>query len=252
MTGEETTCRLIDGTERRFPIVRLHVDTPYYTGDIRAMSIKEPLYELILGNIPEIRIQPNPNWKAETGVRTTRDHTEVQAKAEQAHKRQNGNVEEMAAATNNLSEKLKRKGIGKDVTKWAPASIMGGERTSITRPARSKGRRWTEHRAEQLNTQPHHSHARWPRHWRHGYVPRAENGIISNRATLPMTRRVHRAEHLYTWPHHSSTSWPRHQRNSDNGCIQCAENNIPSKTAMLPLITGINQARLPPFHSNTR
>ena len=47
--GTEVTCTLIDGTQRRFPLVRVYVDTPYYIGYLDAMAMKNPLYDLILG-----------------------------------------------------------------------------------------------------------------------------------------------------------------------------------------------------------
>ncbi len=39
---------LIDGTVRRFPTAAIHVDTPYYTGDVEAMCMERPIYDLII------------------------------------------------------------------------------------------------------------------------------------------------------------------------------------------------------------
>jgi hypothetical protein len=67
MTGEEARCVLIDGTERKFPLAKINIDTPYYTGDVTAMCMQQPIYELILGNIPSVRSEPDPTWKASSG-----------------------------------------------------------------------------------------------------------------------------------------------------------------------------------------
>ena len=71
-TNMETVCVLIDGTERKFPIAKLYVDTPYYTGYVEAMVMDNPLYDLILGNIPGIADQPKPGWKAQGNAVKTR------------------------------------------------------------------------------------------------------------------------------------------------------------------------------------
>ena len=67
-TGKETSCILIDGTQRRFPLARIQVDTPYYTGEVEAMVMNEPMYELILGNSTAVRKVPDPEWKMEAGA----------------------------------------------------------------------------------------------------------------------------------------------------------------------------------------
>ncbi|XP_063971781.1 uncharacterized protein LOC135159725 [Lytechinus pictus] len=65
MTGEECTCVLIDHTLRTFPIAMIDVNTPFYVGKVRALCVKTPLYDLILGNIPGVKSpdHPDPHWK---------------------------------------------------------------------------------------------------------------------------------------------------------------------------------------------
>ena len=58
-TGEEVTCMLIDGTERKFPLAHIYVDTPYYTGYVKAMCMDNPLYDLIVGNLQDMSDKPN-------------------------------------------------------------------------------------------------------------------------------------------------------------------------------------------------
>ncbi|KAK3746423.1 hypothetical protein QZH41_012761 [Actinostola sp. cb2023] len=66
LTGKEHWCVLIDGTIRRFDMARVFVDTPFYTGTIEAMCMKEPVYDLVIGNIAGARISPDASWKPTT------------------------------------------------------------------------------------------------------------------------------------------------------------------------------------------
>ena len=77
MTGKEIFCVLIDGTLRKFPVAMVTVDTPYFVGDIEAMCMEQPIYDLVIGNIDSASLIPNKNWKpingkCEAAVVTTR------------------------------------------------------------------------------------------------------------------------------------------------------------------------------------
>ena len=52
LTGQEERCVLIDGTVRRNPVAQIHLDTPYYTGLTTAVCMNNPLFDVIIGNIP--------------------------------------------------------------------------------------------------------------------------------------------------------------------------------------------------------
>lgn len=54
-TGESQTCLLIDGTERHFPLALVDVDTPFYTGQVEALCMDNPVYDLIIGKIAGAR-----------------------------------------------------------------------------------------------------------------------------------------------------------------------------------------------------
>ena len=53
LTGAEQTCVLIDGTVRRTPVAEIEIETPYYTGKVTAVCMRNPLYDVIIGNIPD-------------------------------------------------------------------------------------------------------------------------------------------------------------------------------------------------------
>ena len=64
-TGKKVTCILADGTTRIFPVARIKVDTPYFVGQVEALSMDNPVYDLVIGNIGGERAADNPNldWK---------------------------------------------------------------------------------------------------------------------------------------------------------------------------------------------
>lgn len=55
---------MIDGKVRRVPVAKVSVNTPYYVGDVEALCMDKPVYDLILGNIPGVRDpgDPNTDW----------------------------------------------------------------------------------------------------------------------------------------------------------------------------------------------
>ena len=69
LTGREEFCVLIDGTIRRTPVAEIYVDTPYYTGTTIAVCMKNPIYDLIIGNIKGAA-DPNPSPQLTLAVQT--------------------------------------------------------------------------------------------------------------------------------------------------------------------------------------
>ena len=63
-TGEVGHMLTVDRTIKRAPIARIEVDTPFYNGTVEAMCMKDPLFDLIIGNVPEARKpdDPDPKW----------------------------------------------------------------------------------------------------------------------------------------------------------------------------------------------
>ena len=69
LTGQEECCILIDGTIRRTPVAEVFVDTPYYTGLTTAVCMKNPIYDLIIGNIKgaiDLKSSPQPTQAVQT------------------------------------------------------------------------------------------------------------------------------------------------------------------------------------------
>ena len=55
MTDKKWSCALIDRTIHRLPAAKLQVDTPYYRGELYAMCLEDPIYDLIIGNIQGVQ-----------------------------------------------------------------------------------------------------------------------------------------------------------------------------------------------------
>ncbi|XP_062613758.1 uncharacterized protein LOC134275492 [Saccostrea cucullata] len=64
LTGNHRICVLADGSRIQAPVARVKIDTPYFVGEIDAWCLENPLYSLIIGNIPNARDPKDPdrNW----------------------------------------------------------------------------------------------------------------------------------------------------------------------------------------------
>jgi len=78
MTGGTETCILIDGTVRRAPVAEIEIDTPYYKGQVNAVCMENPLYDVIIGNARGV-IDGSDN-KMEMQTVVTRSQAKKQAK----------------------------------------------------------------------------------------------------------------------------------------------------------------------------
>ena len=56
LTGK--TIVLIDGTAGRMPTAMIDIETQFYTGRIEAVCMKNPIYELIIGNVIGVSNEP--------------------------------------------------------------------------------------------------------------------------------------------------------------------------------------------------
>ena len=58
MTGKHELCILIDKTTRKVPTAIIEVRTDYFTGKVKALCMKETLYDLVIGNISGAVLRP--------------------------------------------------------------------------------------------------------------------------------------------------------------------------------------------------
>ena len=67
-TGDVNVMLLIDNTARKVPIARIYVDTPYLKGHVEAQCLSDPIYDLIIGNVPDARDAQNPDPQLARGL----------------------------------------------------------------------------------------------------------------------------------------------------------------------------------------
>ncbi|KAL8613947.1 hypothetical protein ACOMHN_023183 [Nucella lapillus] len=60
LTGQVQQCTLIDGTKREFSVAEVLVHTSYFSGNLSAMVMESPIYDLVIGNIPGARDPGGP------------------------------------------------------------------------------------------------------------------------------------------------------------------------------------------------
>ena len=65
LTGSFETCILADGSSIQVPVAVISIDTPYLSGTFKALCMKSPVYDVILGNVHHVRDpgSPDPEWK---------------------------------------------------------------------------------------------------------------------------------------------------------------------------------------------
>ncbi|XP_072038784.1 uncharacterized protein [Amphiura filiformis] len=62
-TGRYRGCILIDRTIRIYPVAEVYIDTPFFVGKVLASVMKNPIRDLVVGNIPGVKDPeelPNP------------------------------------------------------------------------------------------------------------------------------------------------------------------------------------------------
>ena len=64
-TGDFNVMLLIDSTARKVPIAKSDVDTPYLKGQVESQCLPDPIYDLVIGNVPGARAadDPDPTWQ---------------------------------------------------------------------------------------------------------------------------------------------------------------------------------------------
>ena len=65
-TGSMGYVMAIDRTLKKAPIAEIKVDTPYYMGVTQAICLRDPLFDLVIGNIPGARNLDDPVPGVET------------------------------------------------------------------------------------------------------------------------------------------------------------------------------------------
>jgi len=72
LTGQEEQCILIDGTVRYTPEAKIYIQTPFFSGLTTAICIENPMFDLVIGNVPGVRdvFIPQPVEQTTQAVQT--------------------------------------------------------------------------------------------------------------------------------------------------------------------------------------
>ena len=69
---------MIDGTVRKTPVAEVEVNTPYYQGKVRAVCMRNPLYDVIIGNISGVKSEDEVREIQAVVVTSEHEVTETQ------------------------------------------------------------------------------------------------------------------------------------------------------------------------------
>ena len=78
-TGDFNVMLLIDNIARKVPLARIYVDTPYLRGQIEVRCLSDPIYDLIISNVPDARDaqDPDPTCQEACAVTTRSQATDA-------------------------------------------------------------------------------------------------------------------------------------------------------------------------------
>ncbi|KAK3888524.1 hypothetical protein Pcinc_007439 [Petrolisthes cinctipes] len=51
-TGRNCSVRLANCVVERYPLAQVHIECPYFTGTVNAVCMEEPIYDVLIGNVP--------------------------------------------------------------------------------------------------------------------------------------------------------------------------------------------------------
>ncbi|XP_065921901.1 uncharacterized protein [Magallana gigas] len=65
IVGKKQTCILADGSKVSVPIAEVSIDTPFLKGQYEVWCMENPVYDLIVGNVPDAKPadQPDQDWQ---------------------------------------------------------------------------------------------------------------------------------------------------------------------------------------------
>ena len=60
--------KLVNSRLEEFPVAWIQVDTPVFSGYVQALCLRNPIYDLVIGNIPGV----HPDILGDSGMTTTK------------------------------------------------------------------------------------------------------------------------------------------------------------------------------------
>ena len=130
MTGSSKYCVLFDGTVRKFPVAKVKIRSPFFSGICEALCAENPVFDLIIGNVEGVRAPRDPDISWET--QKSRDSAEVIGAVQtRAQKVKDGKTTELCVpdAISSIDIKQIRQGQQTDASlKLVRDRLSGGEK----------------------------------------------------------------------------------------------------------------------------
>ena len=130
MTGSSKYCVLLDGTVRKFPVAKVKIRSPFFSGICEALCAENPVFDLIIGNVEGVRAPSDPDISWET--QKSRDSAEVIGAVQtRAQKVKDGKTTELCVpdAISSIDIKQIRQGQQTDDSlKLVRDRLSGGEK----------------------------------------------------------------------------------------------------------------------------
>ena len=121
MSGEFQPCVLLDGTMRRFPIAYVNVHTPYFSGNVKALCMNNPVYDLIIGNVTGVQMPDgvNEGTASEVGTAETRRGVDMETQTETSQVNGEKDTEVITESDEPMTDSNTQASIGASVeTRW--------------------------------------------------------------------------------------------------------------------------------------
>ena len=139
-TGVKQSCVLIDGTVRSVPIATVQVSSSIFSGEVNALCMTNPIYDVIIGNIPGAR---NPQESGDGNAPDRAENVDVgdtrpapEDFDEAAYKAGSDVMED--ARTSELDDQVQgasveTRGMRRRKKEWQPLKSAGGPEITATR-----------------------------------------------------------------------------------------------------------------------
>ena len=96
LTGQMIKCMSVEREEVAYPEAEVYIETPFYTGIVKVICMESPIYELIVGNIPEVTHQASDVLYR---FAVMNDHCQLKEVHTNNHGKDIGNLEDVTRKT---------------------------------------------------------------------------------------------------------------------------------------------------------
>lgn len=114
LIGKVQTCVLADGSKVDVPVAKVKVSTPYYSGEVEAWCMVNPIYDLIIGNIIGARSPDDPDGDWSLPVQAV--ETRVQVKQRETTRNSRSKMRVPNAVGGDIGPEEMKTDQGKDET----------------------------------------------------------------------------------------------------------------------------------------